>query len=184
MPPNSGAAWLTTTMQLTADPGRHLPVPLGSRACWPAIPATMSRSRPSSRPTHWHTGASRSRAATASCALSIRLPLDLDVFAPTELHPAQRADAQAEAGSAARPQSAAGDAPDACSHRARWLLGLELVWKTEELVLLPAIGVAASHAAAAVGEAGDDIELMRGLAGLSAALHLASTKRVAVPHHH
>lgn len=80
---------------------------------------------------------------------------------------AQRADAQAEAGSAARPQSAAGDAPDACSHRARWLLGLELVWKTEELVLLPAIGVAASHAAAAVGEAGDDIELMRGLAGLS-----------------
>lgn len=79
----------------------------------------------------------------------------------------QRADAQAEAAPDTSPESAAGEAPAAVSHRARWLLGLELVWKTEELVLLPAIGDAASHAAAAVGEAGDDIELMRSLVALS-----------------
>ncbi len=80
----------------------------------------------------------------------------------------QRADAQAEGASAATDAGATGEGPDAVSHRARWLLGLELVWKTEELVLLPAIGDAAPHAAAAVGEAGDDIELMRSLVGLSA----------------
>ncbi len=63
----------------------------------------------------------------------------------------------------------------------RWLLGLELIWKVEEQVLLPALHDASSAGeSAAVRQAHEEIEILRDLAQL--AQNTTPTRRAPVLH--